>query len=165
MNLRVNFIVLCSSFCILALRVSAAAVHHCHEGAVPTPSTSILDVSIWPVFQLDHIATVTNSTAPLPTGFHYSDYLYLSDFQLLNCSSFAAHSAAANACSSGKIALLSTGSGSMVYGTPDSSDYSNYRYMNLSSIRVTNLEHTDVFGSHFYFRPMNSKSRKEVPSY
>ncbi|KAK9350118.1 hypothetical protein V1523DRAFT_355935 [Lipomyces doorenjongii] len=126
MNLRLNFVVLCSSVLFLALRVSAAAVHHCHEGAVPTPSTSILD--------FDHIATVINSIAPLPTGFHYPDYLYLSDFQLLNCSSFPAYSADANACSSGKIALLSNGSGSMVFGTPDSSGYSNYRYMNLSSI-------------------------------
>jgi hypothetical protein len=118
----------------------------------------------WHGPQLDHIATVTKSIAPLPTGFHYPDYLYLSDFQLLNCSSFSAHSADANACSSGKIALLSTGSGSMVFGTPDSSGYSNYRYMNLSSMvssednpdllafilltsrkRVTNLENTDVF--------------------
>ncbi|KAK9312164.1 hypothetical protein V1522DRAFT_438193 [Lipomyces starkeyi] len=157
MNVRLRLVVFFSGLCVLALRVSAAAVHHCHVGAVPTPSTSILD--------LDHIATITKSIAPLPTGFHYPDYLYLSDFQLLNCSSFSAHSADANACSSGKIALLSTGSGSMVFGTPDSSGYSNYRYMNLSSMRVTNLENTDVFGSHLHFLPMNSKSRKEAPGY
>ncbi|KAK9372171.1 uncharacterized protein V1513DRAFT_359903, partial [Lipomyces chichibuensis] len=105
-------VVFFSSLCILGFRVSAAAVHHCHAGAVPTPSTSILD--------LGHIATVTKSIVPLPTGFHYPDYLYLSDFQLLNCSSFPAHSPDANACSSGKIALLSSGTGSMVYGTRDS---------------------------------------------
>ncbi|KAK9366116.1 hypothetical protein V1509DRAFT_630944 [Lipomyces kononenkoae] len=32
----------------------------------------------------------------------------------------------------------------MVFGTPDSDVYSNYRYMNLSSMRVTNLEQSNV---------------------
>ncbi|KAK9489506.1 hypothetical protein V1508DRAFT_361844 [Lipomyces doorenjongii] len=138
MNFRVRLVALLPFLCILGLRVSAAAVRHCEHYLVPTPSTSVLD--------FDHIATVTGSIAPLPTEFHYPDYLYLSNgFQLLNCSSFAANSEDAKACSSGKIALLSTGSGSMIYGTPDSSLYSNYRYLNLSSMRVTNLEDTDVY--------------------
>ncbi|KAK9428208.1 hypothetical protein V1505DRAFT_229626 [Lipomyces doorenjongii] len=138
MNFRVRLVALLPFLCILGLRVSAAAVQHCEHYLVPTPSTSVLD--------FDHIATVTGSIAPLPTEFHYPDYLYLSNgFQLLNCSSFAANSEDAKACSSGKIALLSTGSGSMIYGTPDSSLYSNYRYLNLSSMRVTNLEDTDVY--------------------
>ncbi|KAK9324943.1 hypothetical protein V1517DRAFT_316151 [Lipomyces orientalis] len=137
MTFRVCLVLFFSGLSILSLGDRASAVHRCHVGAVPTPSTTILD--------LDHIATVTKSIAPLPTGFHYPDYLYLSDFQLFNCSSFSANTSEANACSSGQIALLSTGSGSMVFGGPESSGYSNYRYMNLSSIRVTSLEHTDVF--------------------
>ncbi|KAJ8096542.1 hypothetical protein POJ06DRAFT_263820 [Lipomyces tetrasporus] len=36
-------------FCLcLGLRAGAAVVQHCHScGGVPTPSTSVLDVSIW----------------------------------------------------------------------------------------------------------------------
>ncbi|KAK9364426.1 hypothetical protein V1509DRAFT_66382 [Lipomyces kononenkoae] len=115
-----------SALCILGARVGAAAVNYCPgRSATPTPSTSVLD--------FDDITSVT-SVAPLPNNFHYSDYLYLSDFQLLNCSSFPTSSSDAKACSSGKIALLSTGQGSMAFGTPDSDVYSNYRYMNLSSM-------------------------------
>ncbi|KAK9343605.1 hypothetical protein V1522DRAFT_356320 [Lipomyces starkeyi] len=124
---RVILVVFFSGLCILGIRASAAAVNHCPDRRVaPTPSTSVLN--------FDHITTVT-SIAPLPTNFHYSDYLYLSEFQLLNyCSTFPTNSSDAKACSSGNIALLSTGSGSIVFGTPDSDTLSNYRYMNLSSM-------------------------------
>ncbi|KAK9321247.1 hypothetical protein V1517DRAFT_326953 [Lipomyces orientalis] len=135
-HFRTILVVFFSGLCILGIRASAAAVGHCPDRRVaPTPSTSVLN--------FDHITTLT-SIAPLPTNFYYSDYLYLSDFQLLNCSSFSPNSSDAKACSSGNIALLSTGNGSMVFGTQDSDTFSNYRYMNLSSMRVTNLEQADI---------------------
>ncbi|KAK9328180.1 hypothetical protein V1520DRAFT_229010 [Lipomyces starkeyi] len=162
-----RMILIFSALCILGLRVSAAALHRCPDRSIAaTPSTSVLN--------FDHITTVT-SIASLPTNFHYPDYLYLSEFQLLNCSSFSRNSSNAKACSSGNIALLSTGSGSMVFGTPDSDTFSNYRYMNLSSMRVTNLEqadvsvllhlylHTPMAGFHMVIQPINSRFLKEVP--
>ncbi|KAK9387410.1 hypothetical protein V1515DRAFT_615719 [Lipomyces mesembrius] len=161
MNSGARLIIVFSYFCILGLQVSAAAVSHCHScgGGVPTPSTSVLD--------FDHIATVTASVVPLPTGFHYPDYLYLGDFQLLKCSSYSANSTETNACSSGEVALLSTGGGSMIFGTPDSTALSNYRYMNLSSMRVTNLEDTDVYVLLQFVPPLptNSKFLEEAPIY
>ncbi|KAK9233972.1 hypothetical protein V1525DRAFT_102558 [Lipomyces kononenkoae] len=135
MTFHMILVVFLSGLCILGLPVSAAALHHCPVPIAPTPSTSVLN--------FDHITTVT-SVAALPTEFHYSDYLYISEFQLLNCSSFARNSSEAKSCSSGNIALLSNGTGSMVFGTPDSDTYSNYRYMNVSSMRVTNLEQANV---------------------
>ncbi|KAK9357280.1 hypothetical protein V1504DRAFT_86394 [Lipomyces starkeyi] len=130
----------------LGLRVGAAAVHHCHScGGVPTSSTSVLD--------FEHIATVTASVAPLPTEFHYPDYLYLQSFQLLKCSSFPSNSTAAKACSSGSMALFSTGSGTMNFGTPDDPRNSNARYMNVSSMRITNLEDEDVYVYLQYMAP------------
>ncbi|KAK9237155.1 hypothetical protein V1525DRAFT_344535 [Lipomyces kononenkoae] len=141
MDFRTRPVVFFSYLFSLVLRVSVVATQNRHDCSVvltPTPSSSLLD--------FDHIAAVTEPITPLPTEFHYPDYLYLSNgFQLLDCSSFPGTSADAQACSSGNIALLSTGGGSMIFGTPDSSLYSNYRYMNLSSLRVTNLEDTDVF--------------------
>ncbi|KAK9320540.1 hypothetical protein V1517DRAFT_206684 [Lipomyces orientalis] len=95
---------------------------------------------------------MTASIEPLPTRFHYAEYLYINDFQLLKCSVFPPNSTYANACYSGNIALLSDGSeNSIGFGTPDGENYnSNYRYLNLSSMRVTNLESTDVFVSIIY---------------
>ncbi|KAJ8103645.1 hypothetical protein POJ06DRAFT_279388 [Lipomyces tetrasporus] len=167
---RMILVVFFSGLCILGIRVSATAVNHCPDRRVaPTPSTSVLN--------FDHITTVT-SIAPLPTNFYYSDYLYLSEFQLLNCSSFAPNSSDAKACSSGNIALLSTGSGSMVFGTPDSDTFSNYRYMNLSSmvsaiwkhklmyLCCCNLYlHTPMAGSHMHIQPINSRFLEEALCY
>ncbi|KAK9481530.1 hypothetical protein V1527DRAFT_499681 [Lipomyces starkeyi] len=145
---RMILVVIFSGLCILGIRVSAAAVNHC------------------PDRRFDHITAVT-SIAPLPTNFHYSDYLYLSEFQLLNCSSFSTNSSDAKACSSGNIALRSTGSGSIVFGTPDSDTFSNYRYMNLSSMLMylycCNLYlHTPMAGSHMHIQPINSRSLEEA---
>ncbi|KAK9342122.1 hypothetical protein V1522DRAFT_358783 [Lipomyces starkeyi] len=131
MNFCASLVAFFSCFCILAPRVDAAAVYHCHTcGGVPTPKTSVLD--------FEHITTMTASIEPLPTGFHYEDYLYLSDFQLIKCSAFAPNSTYAGACSSGNIALLANSSGLISFGTPDSTTYSNYRYLNLSSMVSSN---------------------------
>ncbi|KAK9489930.1 hypothetical protein V1508DRAFT_299742 [Lipomyces doorenjongii] len=128
MNFCACLVAFFSCFCILAPRADAAAVGHCHTcGGVPTPTTSVLD--------FEHIiTTMTASIEPLPTGSHYADYLYLSDFELLKCSPFAPNSTYADACSSGNIALLSNGNGAIAFGTPDSTTFSNYRYLNLSSM-------------------------------
>ncbi|KAK9357799.1 hypothetical protein V1504DRAFT_30938 [Lipomyces starkeyi] len=164
-----GLVALISCFCILGLRVGAAADHHCHScGGVSTPSTSVLD--------FEHITPVTGSIAPLPTGFHYPDYLYLSDFQLLKCSAFAPTSADAKACSSGNLALLSNGSGTMIFGTPDSTSYSNYKYLNLSSMLLTWKTQTFTYQlrllmqllmvvTRITFYPITSKFLKEVPTY
>ncbi|KAK9234177.1 hypothetical protein V1525DRAFT_428658 [Lipomyces kononenkoae] len=158
MTFRMILVVFLSGLCTLGLPVSTAALHHCPLPIAPTPSTSVLN--------FDHITTVT-SIAPLPTEFHYSDYLYISEFQLLNCSSFGTNSSDAKSCSSGDIALLSTGSGSMVFGTPDSDTYSNYRYMNLSSMLMypycfNFYLHTPMAASHLRIQPMNSRFLKEA---
>ncbi|KAK9350528.1 hypothetical protein V1523DRAFT_442544 [Lipomyces doorenjongii] len=161
-HFRMILVVFFSGLCILGMRASAAAVDHCPDRRVtPTPSTSVLN--------FDHITTVT-SIAPLPTNFYYSDYLYLSEFQLLNCSSFSPNSSDAKACSSGNVALLSTGNGAMVFGTPDSDTFSNYRYMNLSSMLMylycCNLYlHTPMAGSHMHIQPINSRFLEEALSY
>ncbi|KAJ8103658.1 hypothetical protein POJ06DRAFT_191059 [Lipomyces tetrasporus] len=130
MNFSLCLVAFFSCFCILALRTGAVAVDHCHTcGGVPTPTTSVLDV-------IEHITTMTVPIEPLHTEFHYAEYLYINDFQLLKWSAFPPNSTYAGACYSGNIALLSDGSEKSIgFGTPDGENYnSNYRYLNLSSM-------------------------------
>ncbi|KAK9357387.1 hypothetical protein V1504DRAFT_365877, partial [Lipomyces starkeyi] len=91
---------------IITHTVGAPAVHHCHScGGVAdidavstgTPGRAAENC------QFEHIANLTASFAPLPSKFHYPDYLYLQGLSASQLLVFPSNSAAAKACSSGSM--------------------------------------------------------------